>query len=110
MDLRSKQFSPLNLTLDVGVELLIRDGLSIESSNGMDDLPKLILIVAVFELIVNILEVGDVQLPLSLHVQQSEVGLSSLLTEWISLSHNKHTILAVNSFKKPSKSRALPPV
>lgn len=76
----------------------------------MDDLPKLILIVAVFELFVNILKVGDVQLSLSLDIQKSEIGLSSLLTEWISLSHQKHTIRAVSSFKKPSKSKALPPV
>lgn len=110
MDLRSQQSSPFHLTLDVGIELLIRDGFSIESSNCMNDLPKLILIVAVFELLVYILEVTDVQFPLSLHVQKSKVCLSSLLTEWISLSHNKHTILAVNSFKKPSKSKALPPV
>ena len=107
---RSQQSSPLNFALDVTVELLIRDGFGIESANGMDDLPKLILIVAVFELVVNILEVGDVQLSLSLHVQKSEIGLSSLLAEWVSLNHSKHTIRAVNSFKKPSKSKALPPL
>jgi hypothetical protein len=44
----SQESSFLNFTLDVSVELLPRNGLSVETSNGMDDLPELVLVVAVF--------------------------------------------------------------
>ena len=45
----------------------------------MDDLPELVLTVAVFQLIVNILEVGDVELSFALDVEEGEVGFPSLL-------------------------------
>ena len=45
----------------------------------MNDLPELVLSVAVFELFVNILEVGDVELSLALDVEEGEVGFPSLL-------------------------------
>lgn len=51
----------------------------------MDDLPELILVIAVFELVVDVLQVGDIQLALALDVQQGEVRLSSLLSEWTAL-------------------------
>jgi hypothetical protein len=52
----------------------------------VDDLPELILIIAVFELVVDVLQVGDIQLSLALDVQQGEVRLSSFLSEWTALS------------------------
>ncbi len=106
----SQQSSPFDFSLDVGVELLPADGFGIEATHCVDYFPELVFIVSVFELLVNILEVCDVQFPFALNVQQGEVGLPSLLREWVSLHHTSLTILVVNSLRKPSKSKALPPV
>lgn len=85
----SSDSSPVNLALDVGIEFLIRDGLGIEPANGMDDLPKLILVIAVFQLIVDVLQISNIQLSLSLHIQEGEVGPSSFLGEWAALHNRK---------------------
>lgn len=51
----------------------------------MDDLPELILVIAVFQLIVNVLQISDIQLSLALHVQEGEVCPSSFLSKWTAL-------------------------
>lgn len=107
---RSQKSSPLNFSLDVGIELFPGDGLGIVAANCVNDLPELVFIVAVFQLFVDVFKVSDVELAFSLNVQQGEVGLSSLLAEWAALNQIKFTILVVSSLRNPSKSRALPPV
>ena len=76
----------------------------------MNDLPELIFVVAVSQLIVNQFQVSNVELSFRLSVQKGEVGSPSLFVEWVSLIYLSITILTVSSFTKPSKSRALPPV
>ncbi len=82
----SQESSPLNFALDVGIELLPCDGFGIEPSNCVDDLPELVLVVAVFQLLVNILQIVNVQFTFCLNVQQGEVCLSSLIIEGASLN------------------------
>ncbi len=74
----------------------------------MNYLHQLILIVTVLQLIVNVTQVVQVQLALSLHVQQSEVSLTTLLREGVSLNKLRITTLAVNYLRNCSKSRAAP--
>ena len=47
------------LLLDVLAELLESDGLSVVSSNCVNDFPKLFIIVSVLELIVDVFELFD---------------------------------------------------
>ena len=86
---RSQESSPFNFALDVGIELLPCNGLGIESSNCVDDLPELVLVVAVFQLLVNILQIVNVQFTFSFNVQKGEVCLSSFIIEWASLNYSK---------------------
>lgn len=51
----------------------------------MDDLYQLLITVAVFQLLADVAQVVEVQLPLALNVQQGEVGPSSLFVEWTAL-------------------------
>jgi hypothetical protein len=60
----------------------------------------LIFIVAIFKLLINILQVSDVELTFSLNVKKGEISLSSFLRKRASLYIEKNTILAVSSLRK----------
>ena len=66
---RSEESSLFDFSLDVGVELLPADGLSVIATHSVNDLPELVLIVAVFQLLVDVFKVGDGQLALAFNVQ-----------------------------------------
>lgn len=55
----------------------------------MNDLPELVLIVAVFQLVVDVFKVGNVQLAFALNVEQGEVGSSSLFREGATLNRKQ---------------------
>ena len=81
--------SAVDLSLNEFVELVPADGLSSESADWVNYLDQLVIGVAVFQLIVDVSQVVEVQLSLALHVQKSEVGLASLLREGAALNNNK---------------------
>lgn len=74
------------LLLNVLAESLEGDGLSVESSDCVDDLPKLFVSESVIELAVDVLEFIDGEFSSSLQVIQAEVGSSCFFAEWVSLS------------------------
>lgn len=65
----------------------------------MDYLDKLVITVAVLELLADVSQVVQIEFSLSLHVQQGEVRSASFLVERISLSWNISTILLVSYLK-----------
>lgn len=71
--------------MDEPVELLPRDGLATEASDGVDDFDELLIGVAVLQLFVDVSQVVDVELALALGVEQSEVGLPAFLREGAAL-------------------------
>ena len=105
---RSKNSSSIDFSLDEFVEFLPGNSLSTVSSNWMNDLHKLLLGVAVFELLADVSQIVKVQFTFSLDVQQWEVSFSSLFAEGASLNTNKFTILAVSYLRNCSKSRGAP--
>ncbi len=52
----------------------------------MDDLPKLLVRESVIELTVDVFELVNREFSPSLEIVKAEVGSSSLLAEWVSLS------------------------
>ena len=74
----------------------------------MNDFHKLLLAIAVLELLADVSQIVDIQLAFALNVQQGEVSSSALLTKGASLHIKKCTILAVNYLRNCSKSRGAP--
>lgn len=60
----------VNLPLDEFVELVPSDGLSSISSYRVHNLDELVVCVAVFQLLVDVSQIIEVQLSFALHVQQ----------------------------------------
>ena len=109
--MRSNSCSSLvDLLLNKLVESVVADSLSSVSSNCMNDLNQLVVIVSVFQLVADVSQVVEVELSLSLNVQKGEVGPSSFFSKGTALNKSKVTSLAVTSLRKLSKSRAAPPV
>ncbi len=104
----TKSSSSVNFSLNELVEFLPADSFSSISTDGVNYLDELIIIVSILQLLVNISEVVQIQISFSLHVQKSKVGSSSLLIEWVSLSKRITTILRVSSLRNCSKSKAAP--
>ncbi len=71
--------------MTVFVEFFPWDGIGVVPSYCVDDFPELVLVVTVTQLAVNKFQVGDVELSLSLDVQQIEVGPPSVLGEGVAL-------------------------
>lgn len=74
----------------------------------MDYLGQLLVTVAVLQLVVNISQIVEIQLSLSLHVQKSEVSFAALLSKGVSLTRKIYTTLVVSYLKNCSKSRGAP--
>ena len=104
----TKGSSFVDFSLDELVEFLPADVLGSISTDWVDYLDELIIIVSVLQLLVNISEVVQVQISLCLDVQKGEVSSSSFLTEWVSLNKRTTTILRVSSLRNCSKSKAAP--
>ena len=83
---KSQNFSPFGDPSHIRIELFIRNGVCIVSAYWMNDLPKLIFIVAILQLLIDKLQIGNVELPFSLEVQKTEMSLSAFFWERISLS------------------------
>jgi hypothetical protein len=71
--------------LNVFAESFESDGLSVESTNGVDDFPELFFIESVLELSVDVLKLFNGELSSSFKVVQTEVSSSALFGEWASL-------------------------
>lgn len=95
-------------SFNVGVEFFPADCFRVVSSYCMDDLQKLKLSVAVFQLVIDELQVLELQLSLAFVVNQVEGCVSTFFIEWIALNKSLITILLVSSLTNPSKSRAWP--
>jgi hypothetical protein len=80
--LSKSQFSGGEFLLNVLVELFKSNGVSIESSNGVDDFPELVLIESILKLVVDILKFINTEFSSSLQVVKAEISSSSLLGEW----------------------------
>ncbi len=65
-------------------ESLEGDGLRVEFSDCMDDIPKLFVSESVIELLVDVVEFLDGEFSSFLKVIQAEVGSSSFFAEWVS--------------------------
>ena len=75
----------------------------------MNQIPQLLVLVAVAQLGTYVPHIIDIQLPLLFDVHQSESSMSALLAEWVSLDNSTLTTLTVSSLMKDSKSRASDP-
>lgn len=80
-------FSLGDLSLDEFVESVSRDCLSSVASHGVDEILELLIGVAVFELLVDVSHVVEVELSLSLGVQEVEVASSAFFVEGVSLNN-----------------------
>lgn len=78
--------SSVDFLLDELVKSIPGDSLSAIASHRVDDLNKLVIAVAVLELLADVSQVIEIELSLSLHVEQGEVGSAAFLAERISLS------------------------
>jgi hypothetical protein len=74
----------------------------------MDQFNQLLVRISVFKLVVDISEVINIEITLSLDIEKSEVSFAALLIKWISLNDWISTMRRVSYFKKDSKSRACP--
>lgn len=102
------QSSAVDFPLNELIELVPADGLISVPTHRVDKLNELFLTVAVFELVVDVKQVVQVQLSLSLDVQECEVGTSTIFVEGVSLSVKESTMRLVSSLRNCSKSRAAP--
>jgi hypothetical protein len=77
----------------------------------VNDLPKLILIESVLELVIDVLKFINTEFSFSLEIIQTEVSTSAFFCIWASLKFKyDFTILSVKTFKNYSKLRASPEV
>lgn len=72
----------VDLPLDKLVPSLQTDVLGFVTANVLDDFQKLLVFVAVLQLVVDVTKVFKFQDFLALHVQQIESGFTADLTEW----------------------------
>ncbi len=73
----------------------------------MNDFEKVAVFETVVELFVDVSQVSDVKLALSVSVEKNEMSLSTFFGEWVTLNDKiKVTIFLVSSVINPSKSRA----
>jgi hypothetical protein len=79
-------FSLGDFSLDVRVELLEADGLVVVATHSVNDVQELSLRVAVVQLVINFLHVFEVDLSLSLIVDEVEGVSAALFREGISLN------------------------
>ena len=100
--------SPVHLPLDELVEFVPTDSLCTVAADGVDDFDKLVIVVAILELLIDVAEVVEVELALGLNVKESEVGASAFFAEGAALNREISTTLLVSSFKNCSKSRGAP--
>jgi len=75
------QSSPFDFSLDEPVEFVPCDGFCSESTHRVNDFQQLLISIAVFELLIDVNQVREVELAFALNVQQCEVGFSALLCE-----------------------------
>ncbi len=59
------------------------DALSLKSSNRVDQVPKVAVLKSVVELLVDVPQVGHVQLSLPMPVQQHEMSLPTIFSKWV---------------------------
>ena len=104
------QFSPVDFLLNEAVVLIESDNISTVSTDGVDDVHDLLVIITVAELLVQVLHVIKSKLILSSDIKESEVLMSSFFIERRSLNKLDLTSLLVSSLTNPSKSRGWPPV
>ena len=97
-------FSIVNSFGNIFTEFFERDSISVETSNSMNYLQKLLFIKSIFKLIINIFKLIHCKLSSTLKIIKTEIGSFSLLSKWISLILiYKFTILVVKAFKNSSK-------
>ena len=70
MDGSDGESSAVHFALDELFKLLPADHLISISSNRVDNLNELVIIVAVFELLINVAQVIEIKLTLALNIQQ----------------------------------------
>lgn len=104
----SQDSSPVDLSLDEFVELLPCDCLSSVAAHRVNYLDQLLFSVSVFQLIVDVAEIVQVEFALGLDVQKGEVSSTAFFVEGVSLSHLRITTLWVSSLRNCSKSRGAP--
>ena len=70
----------------VSAELVHGDGVSFESSNGVNDFVQVVILKTVVELLVDVPQVSEIELALSVSVEQGEVSFSAFFGEWVTLN------------------------
>lgn len=88
-----------NLRCHISAKLMHRNSISLKTSNRVQQVAQLMILKTIMQLLVNISQVCDVKLPLTMPVQQVKMSLSSLLSKWVTdlLCQLRHETLKVQS-------------